>query len=216
METETQASSARIPVFSPDRQLVGEIELPQMITQQPPREHLLFETVRMQLANRRAGTAATKTRAFVRGGGKKPWKQKGTGRARSGSTRSPVWVGGATVFGPQPRSYEYRLPKSARRTALRAALADKYRDGALVVVNEIELTELKTKRMVEFLARLQMGDSVLVVIPEANEKIEKSARNLPGVKVLRCEGLNVYDLLRYRQILFTQTALQKVTERLAV
>jgi large subunit ribosomal protein L4 len=169
----------------------------------------------MQLANRRAGTAATKTRGFVRGGGKKPWKQKGTGRARSGSTRSPLWVGGGTTFGPQPRSYEYRLPKSARRTALRAAIAGKYRDGELFVVNEIELAELKTKRMVEFLARLQMGDSVLVVIPEANEKIEKSARNLPGIKVLRCEGLNVYDLLHYRQVLFTQAALQKVTERLA-
>jgi large subunit ribosomal protein L4 len=212
METQTPP---RIPVISPERQPVGEIELPLVITQQPPREHLLFETVRMQLANRRAGTAATKTRGFVRGGGKKPWKQKGTGRARSGSTRSPLWVGGGTTFGPQPRSYEYRLPKSARRTALRAAIAGKYRDGELFVVNEIELAELKTKRMVEFLARLQMGDSVLVVIPEANEKIEKSARNLPGIKVLRCEGLNVYDLLHYRQVLFTQAALQKVTERLA-
>ena len=211
METQTPP---RIPVFSSERQPVGEIELPLAIAQQPPREHLLFETVRMQLANRRAGTAATKTRGFVRGGGKKPWKQKGTGRARSGSTRSPIWVGGATIFGPQPRSYEYRLPKSARRTALQAALADKYRDGALVVVNEIELAEMKTKRMVEFLARLQLGNSVLIVIPEANERIEKSARNLPGVRVLRCEGLNVYDLLRYRQVLFTQAALQKVTERL--
>jgi len=211
METQTPP---RIPIISPEREPVGEIELPLIIAQQPPREHLLFETVRMQLTNRRAGTAATKTRGFVRGGGKKPWKQKGTGRARSGSIRSPVWVGGGTIFGPQPRSYEYRLPKSARRTALRAALAGKYRDGELVVVNEIELAELKTKRMVEFLARLQMGDSVLVVIPEANEKIEKSARNLPGVKVLRCEGLNVYDLLHYRQVLFTQAALEKVTERL--
>jgi len=168
----------------------------------------------MQRANRRAGTAATKTRAFVRGGGKKPWKQKGTGKARAGSTRSPIWVGGATIFGPQPRSYAYRLPKSARRTGLQAALATKYREGELFVVNDIELPDMKTKRMLEFLARLQMGASVLVVIPEANERIEKSSRNLPGVKVLRCEGLNVYDLLHYRQVLFTQEALQKVTERL--
>ena len=211
METQT---ASRLPVFSPDRQTVGEIELPAVIAQQPPREHLLFEVVKMQRANRRAGTAATKTRAFVSGGGKKPWKQKGTGRARSGSTRSPIWVGGATVFGPQPRSYAYRLPKSARRTALRAALATRYREGAFFVVSDIELPETKTKRMVEFLARLQMGGSVLVVIPGADERIEKSARNLPGVKVLRCEGLNVYDLLHYRQVLFTQAALQKVTERL--
>jgi large subunit ribosomal protein L4 len=211
METQT---AARIPIFSPDRQTISEIELPAAIAQQTPREHLLFEIVKMQRANRRAGTAATKTRAFVRGGGKKPWKQKGTGRARAGSNRSPIWVGGATIFGPQPRSYAYRLPKSARRTALQAALATKYREGEFFIVNDIELPEIKTKRMIEFLARLQMGDSVLVVISEANERIEKSTRNLPGVKVLRCEGLNVYDLLRYRQVLFTQVAFQKVTERL--
>jgi large subunit ribosomal protein L4 len=210
---ETQPAS-RIPVFSPDRQTVSEIELPAVIAQQPPREHLLFELVKMQRASWRSGTAATKTRAFVRGGGKKPWKQKGTGRARSGSTRSPIWVGGATIFGPQPRSYAYRLPKSARRTGLQAALATKYRAGEFFVVNDIELPEMKTKRMLEFLARLQMGDSVLVVIAEANERIEKSTRNIPGVKVLRCEGLNVYDLLHYRHVLFTQAALQKVTERL--
>jgi large subunit ribosomal protein L4 len=211
METQTVS---RIPVFSPDRQTVGEIELPAAIAQQSPREHLLFELVKMQRANRRSGTAATKTRAFVRGGGKKPWKQKGTGRARAGSSRSPIWVGGATIFGPQPRSYAYRLPKSARRTGLQAALATKYRAGEFFVVNDIELPEMKTKRMLEFLTRLQMGDSVLVVISEANERIEKSTRNIPGVKVLRCEGLNVYDLLHYRQVLFTQAALQKVTERL--
>lgn len=211
MDTQT---TSRIPVFSPDRQTVGEIELPAAIAQQPPREHLLFEIVKMQRANRRAGTAATKTRAFVRGGGKKPWKQKGTGKARAGSTRSPIWVGGATIFGPQPRSYAYRLPKSARRTGLQAALITKHREGELFVVNDIELPEMKTKRMLEFLVRLQMGASVLVVIQEANERIEKSSRNLPGVKVLRCEGLNVYDLLHYRQVLFTREALQKVTERL--
>ncbi|NOT56997.1 MAG: 50S ribosomal protein L4 [Deltaproteobacteria bacterium] len=211
METQTPS---RVPVFSPDRQTVGEFEVPAAIAQQSPREHLLFELVKMQRANRRSGTAATKTRAFVRGGGKKPWKQKGTGRARAGSSRSPIWVGGATIFGPQPRSYAYRLPKSARRTGLQAALATKLRDGELVVVNNIELPEIKTKRMLEFLATLQMGNSVLVVIAEANERIEKSARNIPGVKVLRCEGLNVYDLLHFHQVLFTQAALQKVTERL--
>ncbi len=211
METRTPSL---VPVFSPDRQTVGQIELPAAIAQQSPREHLLFELVKMQRANRRSGTAATKTRAFVRGGGKKPWKQKGTGRARAGSSRSPIWVGGATIFGPQPRSYAYRLPKSARRTGLQAALATKYRAGEFFVVNDIELPEMKTKRMLEFLTRLQMGDSVLVVIAEANKRIEKSTRNIPGVKVLRCEGLNVYDLLHYRQVLFTQAALQKVTERL--
>ncbi len=205
----------RIPVFSPEREQVGEVELPESIANQPAREHLLFEMVRMQRANRRAGTAATKTRGFVSGGGKKPWRQKGTGRARAGSTRSPIWVGGATIFGPQPRSYAYRLPKSARVTALKAALADKHREGALFVVNDIVLPEMKTKNMLEFLSRLQLQQSVLVVIADANEQIEKATRNIPWAKVLRCEGINVYDLLHYKQVLFTQSAFQKVNERLA-
>lgn len=209
-----EAQPVRIPVLSPERESVGEIELPTFITAQPPREHLLFEVVKMQLANRRAGTAATKTRGEVSGGGKKPWRQKGTGRARSGSIRSPIWVGGGTTFGPRPRSYAYRLPRSARRTALCAALALKQREGALVVVSDIILPEPKTKRMVEFLSRLELRNTVLVVLHEKNAGVEKAARNLPQVKVLRSEGLNVYDLLRYRQILFTQEALRRVSERL--
>src|SRR5215510_5048420 len=123
-----EAQPLRIPVFSLEHEPVSKVELPAAIAGQPPREHLLFEVVKMQMANRRAGTAATKTRGEVRGGGKKPWRQKGTGRARSGSTRSPVWVGGATTFGPQPRDYSYRLPASARRSALRSALAMKVRE----------------------------------------------------------------------------------------
>ena len=205
----------RIPVFSPERETIGEIELPVAIAQQPARQHLLFEVVRMQRANRRAGTAATKTRGFVRGGGKKPWRQKGTGRARAGSTRSPIWVGGATIFGPQPRSYAYRLPKSARTTALKAALADKYREGALYIVSEISLPEIKTKRMLELFSRLQLGSSILVVVADADERVEKATRNIPWAKVMRSDGINVYDLLHYKQVLFTQAAFLKVNERLA-
>jgi large subunit ribosomal protein L4 len=210
-----EGQAQRIPVFSPERETVGEVELPAEIAQQPAREHLLFEVVKMQRANRRAGTAATKTRAFVRGGGKKPWRQKGTGRARAGSSRSPIWVGGATTFGPHPRSYSYRLPKSARVTALKAALAYKHREGALFIVNDIVLPEMKTKKMLELLSRLQLQQSVLVVIADANEQIEKATRNIPWAKVLRSEGINVYDLLHYKQVLFTQAAFQKVNERLA-
>ncbi len=210
-----EGQAQRIPVFSPERETVGEVELPAEIAQQPAREHLLFEVVKMQRANRRAGTAATKTRAFVRGGGKKPWRQKGTGRARAGSSRSPIWVGGATIFGPQPRSYSYRLPKSARATALKAALANKHREGALFVVNDIVLPEIKTKKMLELFSRLQLQQSVLVVIADANEQVEKATRNIPWAKVLRSEGINVYDLLHYKQVLFTQAAFQKVNERLA-
>lgn len=208
------AQETSISVLSAQREKVGEILLPAVISEQPQREHLLFETVRMQLANRRSGTAATKTRAQVRGGGRKPWRQKGTGRARAGSNRSPVWVGGATVFGPQPRSYAYRMPRSARKTALRVALAQKLRQDEVVVIDAIQFDEPKTKQMVTLLAQLEMGDSVLLVLADADVNVQKSARNLPGVKVLLSKGLNVYDLLRYRKVLVTQAAMQQVSERL--
>jgi len=209
------AKPLRIPILSLERETIGEAELPVYIASQPPREHLLYETVKMQLANRRSGTTSTKTRGEVQGGGKKPWRQKGTGRARAGSSRSPLWVGGAIIFGPRPRSYEYRIPRSARRTALCAALALKQRQGELTVIKEFSsFNEPKTKRMLEMLARLGLGNSVLVVIGRADVNVEKSARNLPMVKVLRSEGLNVYDLLRYRQTLFTQQALELINERL--
>ena len=205
---------ASIDVISSDREKVGEIQVPAGIAAQPPREHLLHEAVRAQLASRRSGTAATKTRSHVRGGGRKPWRQKGTGRARAGSTRSPIWVGGATVFGPQPRSYAYRLPRSARKTALRAALAHKLREQALVVIDDIRFDHPKTKQMVDLLTKLELGDSVLLLLGEANVNVQKSARNLPGVKVLVSPGLNVYDLLRYRKVLATRDAVRQITERL--
>ena len=208
------AQATSISVLSAQREKVGELSLPAVISEQPPREHLLFETVRMQLANRRSGTAATKTRAQVRGGGRKPWRQKGTGRARAGSNRSPIWVGGATVFGPQPRSYAYRLPRSARKTALRAALAQKLRQDEVVVIDVIQFAGPKTKQMVSLLAQLELGDSVLLVLAAADGNVQKSARNLPGVKVLLSQGLNVYDLLRYRKVLVTQAAMQQISERL--
>ena len=178
------------------------------------RSHLLHQTVVMQLANRRAGSAATKTKGFVRGGGKKPWKQKGTGRARSGSIRSPIWVGGGTVFGPTPRDYSYRMPRSARREALLSALSLKHRDGKLIVVDKLELEAAKTKIMVQALAELKVT-SALIVIAQPDATVERSARNLPKVKVLRVEGLNVYDLLRYDHLILTEGALKLLEERLA-
>jgi len=178
------------------------------------RAHLLHQMVVMQLANRRAGSAATKTKGFVRGGGKKPWKQKGTGRARSGSIRSPIWVGGGTVFGPTPRDYSYRMPRTARREALLSALSLKNRDGKLIVVDKLELEAAKTKIMVKALAELKVS-SALIVIPHPDTTIERSARNLPKVKVLRVEGLNVYDLLRYDHLILTEGALKLLEERLA-
>jgi large subunit ribosomal protein L4 len=178
------------------------------------RAHLLHQTIVMQLANRRAGSAATKSKGFVRGGGKKPWRQKGTGRARSGSIRSPIWVGGGTTFGPQPRDYSDRLPRTARREALLSALSLKNRDGKIIVVDKFELEEAKTKLMVKALAELKV-ESAVIVIAQTDPKIERSARNLAKIKVLRVEGLNVYDLLRYDHLILTQEALQRLEERLA-
>lgn len=179
-----------------------------------PRTHLLHQAVVMQLANRRAGSAATKSKGFVSGGGKKPWRQKGTGRARAGSIRSPIWVGGGTVFGPQPRDYSYRMPRTARREALLSALSLKKRESKLIVVDKLELEQAKTKLMVQALAELKVA-SALLVIPQADAKIERSARNLPNVKVLRVDGLNVYDLLRYEHLILTEQALKILQEKLA-
>ena len=179
-----------------------------------PRTHLLHQAVVMQLANRRAGSAATKSKGFVRGGGKKPWRQKGTGRARAGSIRSPIWVGGGTVFGPEPRDYSYRMPRTARRAALLSALSLKKRENKIIVVDKLDLEQAKTKLMVQALAELKVA-SALLVIAQADAKIERSARNLPCVKVLRVEGLNVYDLLHYEHLILTDEALKILQEKLA-
>ncbi len=178
------------------------------------RPHLLHQTVVMQLNNLRAGTASTKTKGFVRGGGKKPWRQKGTGRARAGSIRSPLWVGGGTIFGPQPRDYSYRLPKKARKQALLSALSAKNRDGKIIVLDKWELAEPKTKLMRKILDDLKVT-SVLIVLAQSDERVERSARNLPAVKVLRVEGLNVYDLLRHEHLILTEGSLRLIEERLA-
>jgi len=179
------------------------------------RPHLFHAEVRRQLARRRAGTHSTKNRAGVSGGGAKPWRQKGTGRARAGSTRSPIWAGGGTIFGPQPRSYAYRLPKSARRAALRAALAARHAEGRLLVVDGLSLPAPKTKHMVECLAGLGLGEGrVLVCMARPDEAIARAARNLRQVKVLLVEGLNVYDVLGHAHLVLTRDALLALVERL--
>jgi large subunit ribosomal protein L4 len=202
-------------VFSQARAEVGTVVLPQAVFAEPLRHALLADVVRMQMASRRAGTASTKEKGDVRGGGKKPWKQKGTGRARAGSIRSPLWAGGGTVFGPHPRDYSYGMPKRARKAALRSALAQKLREQRLTIVDRIELPETKTKHFVAVLRALGIDDSVLVVIPDADERLERAGRNLPRVKVLRAAGLNVYDLLRYHHLVLTEAALQVVAARVA-
>jgi large subunit ribosomal protein L4 len=205
----------RVPVYSQSKQAVGEVDLPEAIFAQPLRSHLLYETVKMQLANRRRGTVSTKTRAFVSGGGKKPWKQKGTGRARQGSTRAPQWVGGAASFGPLPRDYSYRMPASARKKALCVALSAKQREGRVVVLDRIEVASGKTKDMVQLLAGLEVK-SALVVVTTHDERLHRASRNIPGLKVIEVEGVNVYDILRHEHVVLTQEALKALGERFPV
>ncbi len=203
------------PLLSQTRVKVGTVDLPSTVFQEPLREHLIYEAVCSFMAARRQGSAATKTRGEVRGGGKKPWRQKGIGRARAGSTRSPVWVGGGTTFGPRPRSYDFHLPKRARRVAVRSVLAMKHREGLLTVVDNLALPEGKTKRMVEVIKALQLGRGVLIVVADRDRSVELASRNLPYVKVVTAHGLNVYDLLHYHHLVMTQDAVSRVAERLA-
>lgn len=191
----------------------GDLTLPELFGEKP-REHLVYEVVQMQQARRRAGTHSTKTRHFVSGGGAKPWRQKGTGNARAGSSRSPIWEAGAVVFGPLPRDYGYAMPAKARRVALKSVLADRLRGGNLTVVDSIELEEGKTKRVVAMLEALGVGEDVLIVSGPANEALERGARNLPKVKVLRTEGVNVYDVLRHKHLVLTRAACDALKERL--
>jgi len=193
---------------------VGRVALPAVFGGRV-NDWVLFEQVVAQRASRRRGTAATKTRAEVRGGGKKPWKQKGTGRARAGSTRSPIWRGGGTTFGPQPRSYAYRLPKQARRAALCSALAQKARDGEVRVIDGISLEAPKTKDLVRILSALGITGSVLIVLAGTDKNVELSGRNLPRTLVLPVAGLNVEDILRHETLLVTRPALAEIETRLA-
>ena len=177
--------------------------------------HLFHQVVRMQLANRRRGTASTKTRGEVSGGGRKPWRQKGTGRARQGSIRSPLWRGGGIALGPKPRDYAYSLPKKVRRAALCSALSLKVREGLLKVVNRLELPEPKTKRMVGLLKDLGVERRVLILLADDNVNVQLAARNLPDVKVLSVKGVNTYDLLYHEHIICPKDALAKLQERMA-
>lgn len=177
---------------------------------------LLYRTVRMQLTNRRKGNSSTKTRGEVSGGGAKPWRQKGTGRARAGSRRSPLWNGGGTVFGPKPKTYHIKLTKKMLRGALISALSDRASSGSVALVDRIEFDEPKTKRALALLERLGMASSALVVVGkgEYNQAVKKSFSNLPRVKCLASAGLNVYDILRHDALVLTTQALDELKERL--
>ncbi len=207
---------ATIEVVNLDNKKAGSLDLSSAVFETQVRPHLLHAEVRRQLAERRAGTHSTKNRALVAGGGAKPYRQKGTGRARQGTIRAPQFAGGGVVFGPVPRGYSHRLPKKMRRAALLSALSQRLQESALTVVDDLQIDGFKTKRMLEILDALGLaGGSVLVVIDEPNATVEASARNLPGVGVVRSEGLNVYDLLRHQHLLFTKAAIAQLETRLA-
>jgi len=191
---------------------IGELELKDSVFGIQPNQAVLYDFVKMQLANKRAGTSSTKTRAEVSGGGKKPWRQKGTGRARVGSSRNPVWTGGGIAFGPKPRDYSYRLPKKVRRLAMKSALSSKVIDNNIIVVDALQFEEPKTKLMAQTLEALKVGKKTLLVTMSADTNVIKSARNLPGVKPLTADFINVYDLLNYDTLLITQDAVAKVEE----
>ncbi len=194
---------------------VGSIELSDAVFGAEVNEALLYEAVRQYTAARRSGSAATKTRHEVSGSGKKLWKQKGTGRARMGSIRSPLWRHGGTVHGPQPRSYEYKLPRKMMLGALRSALSAKLRDGELKVVSQFELADHKTKTFASVLGRLEVKNGALLVETAANTKLERGSRNLPGVKLVPTKDVTVYDLLKYKQVLLSESAAKKLSESLA-
>jgi large subunit ribosomal protein L4 len=172
-------------------------------------ESALYEYVRMQMANKRRGTAATKGRSDVRGGGKKPWRQKGTGRARAGTTRSPIWRGGGIVFGPEPRSYAYRIPKKVRRLALVSALSLKVRDEQIIILRDFPMDEIKTKRFKEVMDRLGLKRA-LFVLDKRDPILEKSSRNIQDVKMIRSEGINVYDLLHYDILVLLEQSVKTI------
>jgi large subunit ribosomal protein L4 len=190
---------------------VKDVELPGLFSTEV-RPHLVHAAVVNQLANRRAGTASTKSKGFVSGGGAKPWKQKGTGRARAGSNRSPLWRHGGTVFGPTPRDYSYALPKKAKRAALVDAISSKVIDNRLILVENLDFAEPKTKLVSALLETLGVRENALVLIKTENKNLTLAARNIPSVKVLRMDNINVYDLIKYRYLITTQDALNAMQE----
>lgn len=205
----------KVTVFKQDGSQAGDFELNESVFGIEPNTHVLHEAVVMQRASLRQGTSKVKNRSEVRGGGRKPWRQKGTGRARQGSIRSPQWVGGGVVFGPTPRSYSYKLPKKVRRLALKSALSSKVKEDNIIVLDSIQIDAPKTKEVVNMLKALNVNDKAVVVTAEKDEVVIRSANNLQTVKVLTVEEMNVLDLLAHDKLIITKDAAEKAGEVLA-
>ncbi len=202
----------KVNVYNMSGEVVEQIELSENIFGVEINEHVVYEVVKNQLANKRQGTQSTKTRAEVRGGGRKPWKQKGTGRARAGSTNSPVFVGGGVAFGPKPRDYSYKVPKKVRRLALKSVLTSKVQENEIIVIDHLDFNSPKTKDMVNLLARLNADKKALIVMDEKNVNVIKSSQNIPHVQTALVTTMNVYDILKYNSFIITKDAVRKVEE----
>jgi large subunit ribosomal protein L4 len=205
----------KVALYNVSGSQVGEVELADNVFGIQPNTHVLHSAVLLQQAAERRGTHKTKGRSEVRGGGRKPWKQKGTGRARQGSIRSPQWVGGGTVFGPTPRSYGFKLPRKVRRLAIKSALSTKVISNEIVVLDQLALAAPKTKEFAAILNNLKVARKALVVTANYEDNVALSARNIPGVKFVAAEGINVLDVLQYDRLIITKEAVEKVQEVLA-
>lgn len=205
----------KVALYTQDGTASGDVELNEEVFGIEPNEHVLHEAVLMQRASQRQGTHAVKGRGQVRGGGKKPWRQKGTGRARHGSIRSPIWVGGGVALGPTPRSYQYQLPKKVRRLALKSALSAKVQEGKTLVVDQIQFDEPKTKEVVKLLNALNVDKKALFVTAEVDENLLRSANNLQQVKVITVDQINVLDVLSHDKLILTKDAAEKAGEVLS-
>lgn len=202
---------ANVAVMNMSGKEVGKMDLNDAIFGVEVNEHVLHMAVVQYLANQRQGTQSTKTRAEVRGGGRKPWRQKGTGRARQGSIRSPQWVGGGVVFAPKPRDYSFKLNKKVKKLALLSALSTKVKDGQIIVLDELSLGEVKTKEMAKVLENIKCGKA-LIVMDGVNKNVMLSARNIPDVKTASPNTINVYDILKYNTLVVTKEAIAKIEE----
>lgn len=202
----------KLALYNMDGVTVGEIELNEDIFGIEPNEAVVHEAVVMQLASLRRGTHFTKTRAEVRGGGRKPWKQKGTGRARAGTTRSPLWRKGGIVFGPKPRDYSYSIPRKKRRLAIKSVLSAKASVGDIIILDQLAFAQPKTKDMIKVLNNLKVESKAAVVTVNNDNYVQESARNIPGIKPLPADGINVYDLLNHDKLILTKDAVARIEE----
>ncbi len=203
-----------VKIVNTKNESVGEVELRDDVFNREVKEHILHEVVRLQRAARRSGNACTKTRVEVRGGGAKPWRQKGTGRARAGTRTSPIWRGGGVAFGPKPRDYGFKLNRKVKKQAVAMAISARFQEGNLIVLDDFSLERIKTRDFVEVMGALEV-DNALIVAGSENENLSRSSRNVNGYKVLPAEGVNVYDILLHKKLILVQPTIESLEKRLA-